>query len=210
MFDWLFLPRCAACETPADTLCEVCAASLDPLDPRDPGARDPDELAIVSPWRYGGALATAIQRLKFGRETHVARSLAPLWAGALGAVVAASDAIVVPIPLHWRRRVRRGFDQAWLLAVHACRAGRLPPPVSALSRIRATASQSTLPAAQRQGNVHDAFSVRDRRVARRSVVLVDDVATTGATLAAAARALVAAGAIEIVGITLARATFAPG
>jgi hypothetical protein len=65
---------------------------------------------VVAPWRFGGQLASAIRRLKFANRAHVARDVAPLWAPALAAAVAEQDAVVVPVPLHWRRRCVRGYD----------------------------------------------------------------------------------------------------
>jgi ComF family protein len=163
---------------------------------------------IVAPWRFGGQLASAIRRLKFTGATEVARTLAPLWAPLLvGAAVELGDRpIVVPVPLHWRRRLRRGYDHAWLLALHACAHAGLAPPTPVLRRVRAAPPQSTLPAAQRWDNVRGAFALRaPERVAGRSVILVDDVVTTGATLAAAAGPLRRAGVRAIYGIAVARA-----
>jgi ComF family protein len=204
MLGWLYRPQCVACAKPSRAVpfCADCAISLVPLTSHDPA---PAPLArIASAWAFGGAIASAIRRLKFARATHIARSIAPLWAPIVEAAVIEHDAIVVPVPLHWRRRVRRGFDQTWLLAAYACAFAKLPGPVSALRRIRHAKAQSTLPAAERTSNVANAFRLR-RDVARRAVVLVDDVSTTGATLAAAARALVDGGAPIVIGVTVARA-----
>jgi ComF family protein len=220
MLDLVFRPQCAACGTIADTLCEPCAGSLLELgnactkcaEPIAHGTTctrctisPPPLERIVAPWRFGGQLAVAIRRLKFSGHTHVARDLAPLWAPLLAAAV--EDAMVVPVPLHWRRRLVRGYDHAWHLAIHACDAAGLPPPVSALRRVRGGPPQSKLDREARSTNLRDAFEARME--VPPNVVLVDDVVTTGATLSAAARALYAAGATRIVGVAVARATSCP-
>jgi ComF family protein len=226
MLDWLCSPQCAACGAPAISFCDACRSSLVEIGPACPRCAEPTGEhpvtcrrcvatplpvdTIISPWRYGGQLAAAIKRLKFAGCTHVARDLAPLWAPAIAAAVFELDAIVVPVPLHWRRRWTRGYDHAWLMALHACRAVDLPRPRPALRRVRAAPPQSKLSAAARRENLRDAFAVRDRSIAGRSVILVDDVVTTGATVAAAARALLAGGATRVVAVALARSTSVPG
>ena len=112
---------------------------------------------------------------------------------------------VVPVPLHRRRRRARGFNQAEDLARHLDR-----PVLLALARVRATVSQTDLPAARRHANVRNAFAVRRRSDVRGlRVVIVDDVCTTGATLESCARALRDAGAREVSALTAARVASKP-
>src|SRR5688572_29582093 len=167
--DWLFIPRCIGCDAEASTICEACKPSLYELGACCPRCAEPTgETAvtcarcrtaplpldsIVAPWRFGGALEVAIKRLKFAKDTQRARALAPLWSGAIAAM--ATD-LVVPVPLHWRRRWQRGFDHAWLLALHACRAAELRP-TPALRRTRGAPPQSKLSAAERRENLKNAF-----------------------------------------------------
>ena len=112
----------------------------------------------------------------------------------------------MPIPVHASRRRERGYDQAELIAAAAGAA--LPLPwLPALERTRATTAQYHLDRRHRAANVEDAFGVRRdglRAVRGRWVVLVDDVVTTGSTLCAAGEALLAAGALAVSAIAVAR------
>jgi ComF family protein len=113
--------------------------------------------------------------------------------------------VVAPVPLYWLRRWRRGYDQSAHLA--ECVASRLKKPLDdySLRRVRATATQHHLSPTRRKENVRGAFAVRKRRrFDGRSVLLVDDVLTTGATCHQAARALKAAGASHVYCLVLAR------
>lgn len=227
--DWVFPAACAACGAGMErgaALCEGCRESLTPLPPACPRCAQPTGAqaircrrcrihplpldAIIAPWLYGGELATALRRLKFSRDVASARELAPLWAGALAATVHVHGAdLIVPIPLHWRRRWHRGFDQNTLLVGHAVNCAAISAPIThCLRRTRHTKEQSLLAARERQNNLIGAFIVpaaQRANIAGKRVVLVDDVVTTGATMAAAARALHRAGVAAVIGVALARA-----
>jgi ComF family protein len=225
----LYVPHCAACDVRVESgqpLCVPCNGSLVELGPScprcaEPLAAPPDVEcarcrvlgdawpldAAVTPWRYGGALGRALRRMKFARRPDLARELAPLVAPFLRAVVRAAEIdVVIPVPLHWRRLALRGFNPAQAVA-DAC---EVEVGVDALSlkRVRATVPQTGLSGSERVKNVKGAFVVPPRRVRqldRKRVMIVDDVITTGATVAAAARALRSAGATAVVAFAVARA-----
>ena len=139
--------------------------------------------------------------------------LASPW-DALPGVVEFGSPLIVPVPLHPSRRRERGFNQSDLLASGLVRAlrkrnGGTAPIVAkaCLRRTRATPPQTGLSVAARRENLRGAFEVLNPQDVRgRAIVLVDDVMTTGATLSACARALKRAGAAQVMGLTLARAT----
>ena len=137
--------------------------------------------------------------LKYDGRRSIAKQLA-LRLALSGAEVLDGGDCVVPVPLHRSRRRARGFNQAEEIARH------LPLPMrDALKRVRATPSQTELPAAQRHANVRNAFALRrGASVDGLVVVLVDDVSTTGATLGACARTLLHAGAGEVRALTVAK------
>jgi ComF family protein len=194
------LPRAPA---PA---CTGCGRALSPALPA--GARcspcrrrPPSFVRLVAPWLYAPPLDAAIRALKYRRLEHLAGDLAALLAAA--EPLAGCDA-VVPVPLHWRRRLARGFNQAERIARPL--ASRLGLPlVAALVRRVPTARQAALDRGGRLRNVAGAFACRrGAAVSGRRLALVDDVVTTGATLDEGARALLAAGAAAVVAVAVAR------
>ena len=165
------------------------------------------EDARTADGRYDGSLRQLIHALKYEGRRSLSGPLADMLRERHRAAL--EDArCVVPVPLFVWRRVRRGFNQATDLATHLRR-----PVVHALWRVRPTASQTGLTAAERRRNVHAAFrlspllssATRARYIADAVVVLVDDVMTTGATSSACVDVLMSAGAREVRVITLARA-----
>lgn len=115
--------------------------------------------------------------------------------------------LMVPVPLHYRRLASRGFNQSGWLAASVSRRTAVPVRVDILKRRKATPSQAGLSPKARHRNVAGAFTIRKGResvVAGKSVLLIDDVLTTGATLTGCARTLLKAGAARVDVLTLAR------
>lgn len=151
---------------------------------------------------YEGPLRELIHLFKYGGVQTLATPLGRFLAQALPRDEQFD--VIVPMPLHWRKRWRRGFNQSTLLAREISR--RIQVPVRrAVRRVRFTSAQAGLTNAKRRENVSGAFRARGRGPLKgMRVLLVDDVMTTGATAASCARALRMAGAGRVVLLTLAR------
>jgi ComF family protein len=180
---------CAACDLETSLLfCEGCVATTE--------RATSGEAAFV----YGGAIAEAIVRLKYAQRSDLA---ARLGAAMLDRAPPGID-IVVPVPLHPLRAAERGFNQSALLARPVARGLGVPLGARVLVRTRDTPRQAALDRATRHVNVMAAFECRDpAAIAGKSVLLVDDVRTTGATLRECRTVLEAAGAREILPYVLA-------
>jgi ComF family protein len=192
--DLLAPRRCAACDAPhpAGALCAVCAEGTVAAE------ETPEDVRAV--FLHGGPIATAIHRAKYHPDPTVARALGAL----LRALTAPPDALIVPIPLHPRRLVARGFNQSAELARAWLGARRVGHGV--LARAVDTPTQTALHRDARRENVRGAFVLRDPAAVRgRAVVVVDDVVTTGATLAEAMACVRAGGAAAVSGAALASA-----
>ena len=155
---------------------------------------------VYSYGSYEGGLRKLIQLFKYGGVRPLTRPFGDFLMQALPREKS-FDAIV-PMPLHWRRRWSRGFNQAALLAKEVSKRWNVPVH-NVVRRTRATVTQTGLTSAKRRLNVRGAFRVRGRLDGMR-VLLVDDVLTTGASAAACARAMKRAGAAHVAVLTLAR------
>lgn len=198
--EWIYPPQCALCTRIGEPpVCGVCLSEMRPLPALSEPSAD-DVLSFrLSAFEYEGRAAQAVRRLKYSRATSLAAFMADAVKTAVCEADMAEGRIVVPVPIHWRRRCARGFNQADLL----CEA--FSPEVvkrNLLLRSRATPSQAGLNADQRRLNLAGAFSVLGRLDGLR-VLLVDDVLTTGHTGQECARALMSAGCIDVGIVTFA-------
>jgi ComF family protein len=200
---FLGAPCCACCGLPfefaldgeapgGETLCGACMRARPSFD------------RARAAMRYDEESRRLVLAFKHGDRLHLAPALGT-WMRRAGAELLADADALVPVPLHWTRLFARRFNQSAVLA-HAVHAAG-GPPVGAdwLVRRRATPSQGKRNAVARERNVRAAFAVkRGREVRGRRIVLIDDVFTTGATVAECARVLRRAGAARVDVLTAAR------
>jgi ComF family protein len=192
--------------------CPACAATVGQhgvVAGRCPRCRD-EGFAFAAALRlgeYDGLLRQVVLRLKDRRGEGLAELLAQRWAARAASAFRSLGAdVVVPVPLHFWRRMWRGYNQSAALAGALSRALGLPCQAGWLRRVRHTPRQTAQSASGRKENVRGAFAVRrGAPLAGRAILLVDDVMTTGATAGEAARMLRAAGAARAVVAVLARA-----
>ena len=198
--DLLFPPHCVHCERVGSFLCARCLAELTPASGRE--ARGLDGARVRAD--FAGPVRSAIHAFKYDRQLRLVGPLGDLLCQALSDTDWAVD-LVVPVPLHATRLRERGYNQAALLARQVAQTRGWAFAHDAVRRVRETASQVDLNAQERRANVDGAFVADSSAVARRHVLVVDDVLTTGATMSACADALRAAGAACVYGAAVAGA-----
>jgi ComF family protein len=219
LLDLAFPARCPGCGREGPPICSGCLPAPDSRLELPAGVPiglpsnvPPPLLQLEWCAPFGGLVRRALHELKYAGETRLAIPLGEAIARRWRRVAAGGD-VLVPVPVHAERARRRGYDQAELLARAAGRALGLPSaPI--LERVRATTAQFDLDRATRATNVRGAFRLRARPgthsavpehpLLGRWIVLVDDVVTTGATLSACAEPLLAAGALGVSAVTVAR------
>ena len=227
--DLLYPPRCLLCRTfiASGSLCGTCFSSfrklVTPVCPICGGPflngiqedhvceeclrKRPYFNSAASPYLYDGRIMDAIHQFKYQGKPHMAKALGPLlasfgreWLSGL------SGLLIMPVPLHPKRLRQRGYNQSLLLARHVSAGMRASLDFMSLRRTKDTKVQTGLKKEERRRNVRRAFEIADRKAVKgKTVLLVDDVATTGSTLNECARALRKAGSGNVHCLVLARA-----
>lgn len=220
LIDFVFPPVCVQCKKVGAALCANCMADLPRISKiicARCGRPTPKPLAtcrhckqrplplnhIRAPLTYVDPIASIIHKLKYNHQFALAEPLAQI---ILESWLPDNKpyGIIVPIPLHAQRQKKRGFNQSALLAKHLGEHLQIPVNETALKRIRHTPPQVGLHANERLANMQGAFWADPHQVSGQPITLIDDVYTTGATLSAAANALLAAGATTVSGYCVAQ------
>ena len=233
--DAIYPPRCLACggvvstdgglcgpcfrDTAfiGETICDCCGTPL-PGEARGETLYCDTCLEAPPPWSHGRAAFVyrdagrrMVLALKHGDRQEIAQPAAR-WMAAKVQNIVSAETLIAPVPLHWRRMVRRRYNQSALLARALAREVGATPCLDLLHRVRATPSLDGLGRVDRSDTVAEAFQVHPRRlglIADRPVLLVDDVMTTGSTLAACTLACIEAGSGPVSVAVLARVAKEP-
>lgn len=192
LVDALYPPKCGLCDvTGPRGLCDICRDEMIPHPSPVQYDQRPGELRMAASFfLYEGRAAQAVQRLKYERATSLALPMSRILRARMLEEGLLSDEVLVPVPIHWRRRCHRGFNQSELLC-QTFGSDQVVPGL--LRRIRFTQPQVGLTHDQRLANLKDAFRA-DERVRGKRILLIDDVLTSGQTVRECAKSLYQAGA----------------
>lgn len=206
VLDSIYPPKCSLCEVlSSENPCGECQKELGPSNLEFEEFHDGVLDYCFWLFPYEGRASQAVRHLKYRRATALAEWMAQQLADAHEAIPIHDDG-VIPVPIHWTRRAVRGFNQSELLAERMEREQLLP---DLLLRIKATKSQAGLNQAERLKNLNGAFRTGGTTLAGKSLLLIDDVMTTGHTLRMCAKELKLHGATSVGALVFARSPQPP-
>lgn len=219
VIDWFFPPSCAGCNIQGTRWCQKCHDGVIRIMPplcNNCGQtlpkvgfcfickENPLQINGIRSWIFfKGPIRNAIHRLKYQRDIALGDTFAIPMIDVLNKSTWEID-LIAPVPLGVARQKERGYNQASLLAIPIALKLQFPYLPNALLRTRETLSQVDLSRKQRQENVEGAFAALSTYVNGKSILVIDDVATSSSTLDSCADALFKAGALRVYGLTLAR------
>ena len=218
--DWLLPPVCGGCDNSgvrwcvecqnrvqaiADPICDVCGLPQAHFGLCDRCRQNRPSFKVLRSWAvFENPVQEALHQLKYRRNIGLGEALAAQMSVFVAQLEWPVD-IIIPIPLGKKRLKERGYNQVAMVANPLSLQLGIDYRPMALVRARETHSQVGLTATERKQNVLNAFQADKNKINGRTVLLIDDVSTTGATLSSAAEALYAAGAKEVYAFTIARA-----
>lgn len=217
MLDFLFIESCRICKnfvvperSLASTLCNECWYPLQAQEPQMDlcAVSQYGYIAVAHAVAYEERMKLLIYKFKYDSDRLIAKDLALLLLNALEKLACQTteeNTFLVPIPLSRWRKLKRGFNQAELLASHLSQISGLPILRGALKRRKHTKAQHHLNKQERLLNLQNAFVCDERTRLPESIVLLDDIHTSGSTLAEAARTFYQAGVKNVSAVTVARA-----
>ena len=218
ILDLVFPKICLGCGQEGKYMCDKCLGNLKLLKPVCPYCEHPsiDGFThtkcrkvygldgLTSIWDYEGAIKKAILALKYKYSTEVGKELATSFSLELVAGWPLAKGVLVPIPIHWHRENVRGFNQSEEIGRSVAKEMDWEFNPELLIKTRQTASQAELPVEKRKQNLKGAFALNSKFRLPDSVLLFDDVFTTGSTIREAAKILKRAGVKKVWGLTIAR------
>ena len=223
LLDLMLPPRCVHCQDADQWLCQACFEKIDfiqppvctrcgtPLDPRLSGCEECERNQLVAIDGIRSAahfldnpIRSAILQLKYQNHKAIGSTLAQILSSSYRKYGIAAD-VIIPVPLHKSRFKERGYNQCELLARPLGEMLGLPVNTHSLRRVKRTKTQMTLAQSERHQNVRGAFDCTGCDLADLTILLIDDVCTTGSTLDSCATALKASAVTAVWGLTLVRA-----
>lgn len=218
LLDYVYPPECGGCGKKGYRLCQDCIANITKQDSKFSNLRYPNpfsdisskqitktsyNMIIASVGPYDGPVKNAIHKLKYDLDIGLGEILSRFLIDLYTQLSWKID-IVVPVPLNTKRHRERGFNQSSLLAFPLALSQNIKFEPKAIKRIIDTQSQIGLDATQRFNNLDNAFFSNSDIVGNKTILMVDDVSTTGATLLSCKSSLMSCGAKEVYGLTLAK------